>query len=108
MTASPDGTVGIAHRVVADGDASVAGPLCRFDVAILLEHILRDACSEGIGGNHAIESLVVHLFHQLEHDEGSLAETGKDEGTAVVQMFQIVVERVPHIVDGYGQSVLED
>ena len=89
MLPARHGTAGVAHRVVADGDAQVVGALGRNDAWVRL--VCRDAY--GVGGNHPCERLVVHLPHQLQYDVGALAVAYQDEGPPAVVKSQIIAER---------------
>ena len=91
----------IPHRVVADGDARILSPHGRFDLRTFIHHLLRYRRAYRIGSNHTGIGAVVHLLEQLQQDDCTLAESGKDERSALIQVCHIVFEGATNIIQRY-------
>ena len=95
-----DGAVGRADGIVADGDADIVAVVGGIDAWGGIEVFLSDMPADDVGRYQAVESLIVHALEQVDDGNGPLAEAREDEGTATVEVLQIVVESLPNITQG--------
>lgn len=65
-------------------------------------HIARsDLISHHICRHHAFPLFRGKDFHQLHHGFASLAETGENEGPALIEVLDIMAESVPDVYEGH-------
>ena len=100
------GVLGRIDGIVADGDAGVVGALGGPDGRG--GEVLRgDLPPQDIGRDEAVLQAVGQLLQQFHEDLAALAEARQDEGTAVGEVVDIVLERRADIAHRHREAAVD-